>query len=259
MRVRAPGGLIPCRKICGMNTRHFLSENGLETGSASWKKILFDGAGSMGVQLSSHTVEQFAIHAAELEKWNQKTNLTAIRNPVEVAEKHFLDAIAPLAYSLIPQGAALLDIGSGGGFPGIPLKLLMPSLSVVLLDASRKKASFLRYVIHLLELQGIEAVHSRAETLKVSEFGDGSGFDVVICRAFSDLMNFFHVGMPLTGPGGKMLAMKSKKAEQEIRRLNSLITKARPKYPFVDLRTLNYRLPFSGAERSLIILDRKRV
>ena len=90
----------------------------MKIGSAKWKRLIIDGAGEMGIAVAPEKTDQFAIHAEELLRWTQKINLTAITDPLEVAVKHYLDSIAPAG--MIPLDAAVLDMGSGGGFPGIP-------------------------------------------------------------------------------------------------------------------------------------------
>ena len=109
----------------------------MEIGSEKWKQLIIDGAGHFGVHINRDQAQQLALHAALMLKWNRTTNLTAITDPVDVAVKHFLDSI--ITVHLISLGATVLDIGSGAGFPGIPLKIMIPSLQVTLIDASRKK------------------------------------------------------------------------------------------------------------------------
>ena len=153
----------------------------MQIGSKKWQNLIYEGAKNLDIQIDKRKIEKFAIHALELMKWNQKTNLTAITDPFEVAIKHFLDSIVPV--KIIPSNASLLDIGSGGGFPGIPLKIILPSLSVTLIDASRKKVSFLKHIIRILELKNIDALHIRAEEF-ANEPGVAKKFDVIISRAF---------------------------------------------------------------------------
>ena len=133
----------------------------MQIGSKKWRDLLYEGAKQLDIQIDKRNIDKFATYALELLKWNQKTNLTAITDPVEVAVKHFLDSIVPV--KIIPHQASLLDIGSGGGFPGIPLKISLPHLSVTLIDASRKKVSFLKHIIRILELGNIKALHIRSE------------------------------------------------------------------------------------------------
>jgi 16S rRNA (guanine527-N7)-methyltransferase len=113
----------------------------METGSREWQSFIIDGARKLGVEIDEGVTAPFSIHASELIHWNRKINLTAITNPRDIAIKHFLDSVAPAGF--IPDRARLLDIGSGGGFPGIPLKILKPPISVLLIDGVRKKSQFL--------------------------------------------------------------------------------------------------------------------
>ena len=139
----------------------------MEIGSKEWSHLIINGADRFNIDLNHHHTDQYAIHARELTQWTEKINITSITDPFEIAVKHFLDSLAPAP--LILPGMKLLDIGSGGGFPGLPLKVLIPSMSVTLIDASRKKVSFLKHVIRTLTLDNIHALHSRAEDLLSAE------------------------------------------------------------------------------------------
>lgn len=225
--------------------------------SEAWKRYLIDGAAAMGIDLSDSQADSLSVHGTELLAWNRKMNLTAITAPTEVAVKHFLDSLAPVP--VIPSGGKLLDIGSGGGFPGIPLKIAIPSLSVVLIDASRKKVSFLKYLIRTLRLTGIEARQIRSEELPAQcgpagKDRDGA-FDVVISRALTSLERFAGMGLPFLAENGIIVAMKgpADRADPE--------TDGPGKTGFPDTeagiwlrQTRHYRLPRLGIERSLVIL-----
>ena len=127
----------------------------MEIGTNEWSNFLIDQAKTIGIDFDRTQNRLFSAHAAELIKWNRKINLTTLTDPIEVASNHFLDSLVPARF--IPTHAAmLLDIGSGGGFPGLPLKVLLPELSVTLIDASRKKISFLKHVIRTLKLDNID-------------------------------------------------------------------------------------------------------
>jgi 16S rRNA (guanine527-N7)-methyltransferase len=218
----------------------------MELGSIKWKRLIIDGAKSMDIHLDQKNTDQFAIHAVELMRWNKKINLTAITDPLEVAVKHFLDSIAPA--QIIPPRSSLLDIGSGGGFPGIPLKILMPSLSVTLIDASRKKVSFLKHVIRTLKLENIEARHIRAGEL-AKDHTFAHAFDVIVCRALTSLDTFALMALPLLAKDGEIIALKGKEYEKEIESVGSLQEK-------FSLRINKYTLPYIGSERSIVILRR---
>jgi 16S rRNA (guanine527-N7)-methyltransferase len=172
-----------------------------------------------------------------------------------MAVKHFLDSIAPVP--MIPKDVSLLDMGSGGGFPGIPLKVMMPSLSVTLIDASRKKVSFLNHVIRILGLNNIEAIHVRAEDL----FRDGNfnpAYDIIISRALSSMVNFVQMSLPLLSKDGSIIAMKGKISAKKIESELSLVSK-RPENKENSTSNFNvilkkYRLPYLKSERSLVIL-----
>ena len=231
----------------------------MQIGSIEWKKLVYDGAQDLEIHVDSDKVEKFTTHAMELAKWNRKMNLTAITDPVEVAVKHFLDSIAP--DSMIPSNTSLLDIGSGGGFPGIPLKILNPSLSVTLIDASRKKVSFLKHIIRILGLENIEALHVRSEEFSKQAVFVAS-FNVIISRALSSTPEFFLMALPLLDKNGIIIAMKGKGSKAGIESVRSLIHKKtdmkdenRTK---IELRLKTYTLPYLKLERSIVILKRVR-
>ncbi|RPJ15255.1 MAG: 16S rRNA (guanine(527)-N(7))-methyltransferase RsmG, partial [Desulfobacteraceae bacterium] len=182
----------------------------METGSREWEDLIISGAKLFDIKIGSEEAGLFSIHVRELLKWNLKTNLTAITDPFEVAVKHFIDSLAPAR--TIPPGSSMLDIGSGGGFPGIPLKVVLPSLSVTLVDSSRKKISFLKHVIRTMGLDGIDAFQARAEELPEKT----ERFDIVICRAFSSLDKFIESALPVLSENGIMSALKGRLSNNDI-------------------------------------------
>ena len=227
----------------------------MQIGSIKWKKLIYDGAWDLEIRVDSDQVEKFSTHAMELAKWNQKMNLTAITDPVEVAVKHFLDSMAP--DSMIPLNASLLDIGSGGGFPGIPLKIMKPSLSVTLIDASRKKVSFLKHVIRTLKLDNIEALHIRAEDL-AKHPSYINRFDVIISRALSSLDSFVNLALPLLADEGVIIAMKGEVEKAELDDLRHNVLEKINAAGSVDrqftISLKRYILPLLNSERSIIIV-----
>lgn len=227
----------------------------MQLGSTEWKNLIDNGAKEFDIKIDQVKKDQFGLHALELVKWNRKINLTAITDPLEIAVKHFLDSIAPAPF--IPSRASLLDIGSGGGFPGIPLKILMPSLSVTLIDSSRKKVSFLKHAIRTLKLESIEALHVRAEDLaRVSSFENK--YDVIISRALSSMDTFILMALPLLAKGGIIMVMKGKISKAEIESEYSLIKKmpglSEGNENNITLHLKKYRLPYLQSERSVLIL-----
>lgn len=184
-------------------------------------------------------------HADELIIWNRKMNLTAIKDPLAIAEKHFIDSAA--ASLFLGNEKTLLDMGTGAGFPGIPLKILRPDLKVLLLDASRKKVSFLNHVIRMLALKDIKALHARAEDLHNNpEYK--LRYDGMISRAFTKLSDFVDLAIPFLSPEGALFAMKGKNVQKEIH-----FTKAHN----FNIQMRKYMLPFTQAERFIVKLSPK--
>ena len=218
-------------------------------GSDTWKRLIADGAKDFHIDISPSQAAQFDVYARELITWNRKKNLTAITEPTEIAVKHFLDSIIPTRF--LPSEASLLDIGSGAGFPGIPFKIMIPSLSVTLIDASRKKVNFLKHIIRLLDLKGIEARHIRAEELAKAP-DSAPAFDVIVCRALTRLDDFVAMAIPMLAGEGTIIALKGMEMEMDIT-AGENITFADDIFS-VDIQT--YSLPFLDAGRSVIRLKR---
>jgi len=228
----------------------------MQIGSKKWQDLIYEGAKKLDVDIDKRKIDKFAIHALELMKWNQKTNLTAITDPFEIAVKHFLDSIVPV--TIIPSNASLLDIGSGGGFPGIPLKISLPSLSVTLIDASRKKVSFLKHIIRILELKNIDALHIRAEDF-AKKPGVKKKYNVIVSRALSSMTSFALTSLPFLKKEGVIIAMRGTVSDDDIRLLRSSINKRHAilmdddTEPF-DISVKRYSLPYLKSDRSMVSL-----
>jgi 16S rRNA (guanine527-N7)-methyltransferase len=249
----------------------------MEIGSPQWKNIIRQGAQALGVDVSPEQADRFTIHARELINWNRKVNLTAIADPFEIAVKHFVDSIA--AALIVPPNISMLDIGSGGGFPGIPLKTLIPSLTVMLVDASRKKISFLKHICRTLKLEKIEARQIRGEDIIIapgaqenrSEFRrtpldrttpvSQKPFNVVISRAFTSLTDFVLMALPVLADEGVIVAMRGKVTHSEMESLrlrlsNNPIASSRG-CDDLSISIKMYKLPFTDAQRSLVSIRGK--
>lgn len=215
--------------------------------SGEWKRIIASGAGEMGIRFSGAPMEQLVRFAKLLNEWNGKINLTAITDPGEVAVKHFLDSMAGLPY--IPEKGSLLDIGSGGGFPGLVIAVLRPALSVTSIDSVRKKVSFQQQLIRTLGLASARALHTRAEALSAK----AERYDIVVSRALGALDMFVTLGLPVLAERGRLIAYKGAlggDSDDEIETLKSLHTDLS-----VSIHT--YLLPSSGDRRSLVFIGRK--
>ncbi|OGU23675.1 MAG: 16S rRNA (guanine(527)-N(7))-methyltransferase RsmG [Geobacteraceae bacterium GWF2_54_21] len=174
-------------------------------------ELLVHEAVKMGLILSDENLMAFNIFATELIKWNNKVNLTSITDEKEIAIKHFIDCLH-LAPHVLNQDI-MLDIGSGGGLPVIPLKIVRPETTMVSVDAVGKKINFQRHVIRLLGLKNIEALHSRIEDLAKSHAGK---FSLITSRAFTRLDHFVSLASPLLAADGRIIAMKGLGADDEI-------------------------------------------
>ena len=198
-----------------------------------------------GVALAPRARESLAAYLELLGKWNRTYNLTAIREPERMITHHVLDALAVLPHlpglSTRP-GLRVLDVGSGGGVPGIPLAIARPEWQVVMLDSNHKKAAFVQQAIIELGLRGAESVAARIE-----DYAPAAAFDVVIARAFSDLATFARAGGRHLATGGELLAMKGVHPHEEIASLPA-------EYRIRAAHAL--AVPGLDAERHLIIMTR---
>jgi 16S rRNA (guanine527-N7)-methyltransferase len=212
------------------------------------KDLLIEGATAFGIHLDERDLEAFDLYLRELLKWNQKINLTAIRSEKGIVLKHFLDSLS--AYPHLSKPSSLLDIGSGAGFPGIPLKMVGPFLEVTLIDSVRKKVDFQRHIIRTLGLKGIEAVHGRVQGKDVLQ-SMGGRFDFVISRAFSDLQTLLILSFPFLKKGGVVLAMKGEMDRAEIRSLSKI---EGTRYQLQ--KTISLLLPGSTFKRSILLFEK---
>ncbi len=157
------------------------------------------GARELGIDLSSDQVNALFIYLAELEKWNQKMNLTAIRDERDIIIKHVLDSLSYIKGFIPRPGMRLLDMGSGAGFPAVPIKIAHSEIAVTLVESIKKKASFLRHVVRTLKLGGIDVVDSRTEQLAEPYL---ASFDIVTARAFAEMGSAIEWGRPFLKKGG---------------------------------------------------------
>ena len=175
---------------------------------------LESGAARLGVALPEGALAKLEAYLALLAKWNRTYNLTAIREPERMVTHHALDSLAVVPRLPQRKGIAVLDVGSGGGLPGIPIAIARPDARVVLVDSVSKKAAFLAQAAIELPLANVEAVAARVE-----DYAPGRRFDVVISRAFSDLATFARLASPHLAAGGVMLAMKGVHPDEELAEL----------------------------------------
>ncbi|MBP3345329.1 MAG: 16S rRNA (guanine(527)-N(7))-methyltransferase RsmG [Clostridia bacterium] len=175
------------------------------------KEIIKSSFGNYGIVLTDKQVEQFEIYYNFLVEENEKYNLTAITEKNEVAIKHFVDSVLP--YKTIPQNASIIDVGTGAGFPGVPLKILREDLKLTLLDSLQKRVRFLEELTHKLELKNVTCVHARAEDYCREK---REKFDVATSRAVAATNTLSEYLIPYVKKGGLVLMYKGSKAEEEL-------------------------------------------
>ena len=213
------------------------------------KEIVAQGASAFGVTLEEGALSQFQVYCDLLLEWNEKMNLTAIRKPEEVAVKHFVDSLSLLSVCIIPQKANVIDIGTGAGFPGMPLKIARDDLSLTLLDRLNKRLVFLRGLAGRLGLKA-ELHHLRAE-----EGGRQPAlrerFDVAVSRAVASLNLLAEYCLPYVKVGGVFASMKGPDVQEELEQAKQAVSLLGGKIREVK----TFALP-DGSGRSVILIDK---
>lgn len=212
--------------------------------------LLKDGAGQLGVRLDDLKVASLLEYKRILLEWNEKMNLTAIEEEREFIIKHFIDSLSILPY--LGDVRSLIDVGTGAGFPGIPLKIAQPSLEILLLDSLEKRVGFLKTVISELKLDGIRALHLRAEDAG-KEPSHREKYDAAVARAVAALPVLLEYCLPMVKRGGIFIAMKGSSRE-EIEASNKALELLGGKIEEVK----EFTLPCSEIKRSIIIVRKFR-
>lgn len=177
--------------------------------------IIKNSAEKLNLTFSKDQYEQFMQYKKLLKEWNEKMNLTAIIEDEEIINKHFIDSIQAFQFNELNDATSLIDIGSGAGFPGLPIKIMKPELKVTLLDSTNKKLGFLKVVAEELELKDVEFIHSRAED-GARKLGYRDSFDIAISRAVANLSLLTELCLPYVRIGGHFIALKGPAVDQEI-------------------------------------------
>jgi 16S rRNA (guanine527-N7)-methyltransferase len=214
------------------------------------KEILSTASREMHIPLRAHAITIFERYYHELLFWNAHMALVSASSPLEIAVKHFCDSLTITPFIASTQGC-LLDIGAGAGFPGIPLKIAMDTLSITLVESSRKKSSFLKHIVRTLNLASVTIENGRIEDLVVNA-AMRSRFDTVTSRATFALPAFLEHGSQFLAPGGVLIAIKGRDAKQEIEEAKPTALRAG-----VALREHHrLRLPVTGDCRTILVYSR---
>lgn len=199
-------------------------------------------------------MKQFDQYLHMLQEWNEKINLTAIVKTEEVYVKHFYDSLTLAKYITVEEGhPTLCDVGSGAGFPSIPLKILFPNIEVTIVDSLNKRITFLEQVVNELGLEGVKLYHDRAETFGQNKTFRAS-FDYVTARAVANLSVLSELCMPLNKIGGVFVAMKASSATEELEEATKAIKTLGGKFR----QDIAFNLPESAGERHILLIDKKK-
>lgn len=199
--------------------------------------------------LNNKQIEQFDKYMDLLLEWNEKINLTAITEKNQIILKHFIDSLTISKY--IENNSKVIDVGTGAGFPGIPLKIYNNTLNITLLDSLNKRINFLNEVINELQLEKIQAIHSRAEDLARNN-NYREKFDYAISRAVANLSTLSEYLLPYVKVNGKCICMKGPNINEEVK--NSKQALKRLGGEIIDIK--NFTLPESDIERNIIIIKK---
>lgn len=204
----------------------------------------------LGIDITNQQAEKFYLYTNILLEWNEKINLTAITEKNEIIQKHFIDSLTINKY--IDGNANIIDVGTGAGFPGIPLKIIRDDINVTLLDALNKRINFLNEVIEQNELTNIKTIHARAEEAgkdkKLRE-----SFDITTSRAVAPLNILVEYLLPLTKIGGKCICMKGSNAKEEIESSKNAINILGGKLEKIE----ELELPDSDIKRTIIVIKKE--
>lgn len=200
---------------------------------------------------NTDTAEKFDSYYKLLIDWNEKINLTAITNERDAAFKHFIDSVKVLDCGLFANNAKIIDVGTGAGFPGLPLKIYKNDLKVTLMDSLNKRINFLNEVISAIGLTDIETVHARAEELARNK-NHREKYDICVSRAVANLASLTELCMPFVKQGGYFIALKGPKAEEEVQEAKKAIELLGGE--FVEIQ--NYAIDETDLDHNLVIIKK---
>ena len=214
-----------------------------------FERLMIEYGQKINIKFTEEQLNKFYEYMNLLLEWNEKINLTAITEPKDVILKHFIDSLTINKY--LKENRILADVGTGAGFPGIPLKILRPDLKITLVDSLNKRINFLNEVILKLNLKDIDTVHSRIE-----DFGKDKKyrekFDYVTARAVANLSVLSEYLLPISKVGGKCICMKGSNVEEELDTGKNAIKILGGKINCID----QFELPESDISRNIIVLDK---
>ena len=213
------------------------------------ESLLASGAHDLGIDLSPDQIVRFSRYADQLIEWNARFNLTAITEPREIVIKHFLDSLS--AARSVSPASRVIDVGAGAGFPGLPIKIAQPDISLTLLEATRKKCEFLRAMIDELHLTNVLVVNARAEDA-AHDPAHRESYDVAIARAVAEMPTLLEYLLPFVRIGGVAVAQKSKEAVNDVQHAEFAMTTLGGR--LADI--ISVRVPELNEARYLVVIEK---
>lgn len=215
-------------------------------------KIIFEkGIKDLQININNEKIEKFETFSSLLIEWNEKMNLTAVTDPAEISVKHFLDSIAPLKVIDFKKDSKIIDVGTGAGFPGIPIKIIREDLDFTFLDSLNKRINFLKEVSEKISLEKAEFIHSRAEEAgKNKDFREK--YDYAVSRAVANLKVLCEYCIPFVKVGGYFISFKQFDVDNEIEEAKAMIGTLGGKV--VDIKEI--KIPQSDIKRKIIIIEK---
>jgi len=215
-----------------------------------FEDILTEASEQLNLSLGDGEKALFRQYCDELLFWNRSIALVSVKSPLDIPVKHFIDSLTVLPF-IDRKDAKLLDIGSGAGFPGIPLKIVIKPLMITLVESSRKKSSFLKTVVRKLDLRDVTIINERVESIS-GEKGPRGSFDIVISRATFKLRELIERSEPFLSPDGILIAMKGKNTTTELRESSSLAQQK----GFALPECHDIELPLTGHKRKILLFKK---
>ena len=216
--------------------------------------ILIDGAQKIGINLNKEQIKKFSQYLELLIQWNQKINLTSLKTPQEIIIKHFLDSISCIKVInkyINTEGVSVIDVGTGAGFPGVPIKIICSSIRLSLLEARKKKTIFLEKIVEEMNFQQVEILNGRAEAFgKCLDFREK--YDIALSRAVARLNVLSEYCLPLVRVGGLFVAQKGRSYREEIDKALKMVQLLGGELIGVE----NVRIPFINQERYLLVIKK---
>jgi 16S rRNA (guanine527-N7)-methyltransferase len=216
-----------------------------------WKRELMEGCHELGLDVTDGQIGSFETYRRMIRRWNRLADLVSPGDLTRLVSRHFLDALSLLHLVMPLQGARVLDVGSGGGFPGLPVKICCPGIDLTLLEPREKPLFFLRDVVTALSLQSVTLIRERAQELH-RDRRPADGFDLVLARALAPLERLVRICFHLVRPGGLLVAYKGSRAPEEMLRARKTIQDVDGQGVAVQVK-----VPGLAAGRFLIFLQRR--